>query len=993
MRTSVRRFLSRPGLIFLLVLVAAPGARADRLELRTYGRSDGLTSLASTCLMQGGRGEIVACSQDGLFIYQGKRFKPIGHEEGLPDSGAADELLQAPNGFVYVRYTNAVYVSDRRLTAGLPFKQLRFRKLALGADFFNDGERQMAGWSGGVALIDDGEIRDLGSDGAASSGRRLDLPPKGSRPFGALARVFSINGDLWFTTDRNEICRFTPGQPICIGATNGLPNLGWRDLTASDGRLILARSDNGMATIDPATRHVAYALLPDQQSWPDTVKYLLGWSHDPQGRLMTQGKSGLIVQTPTGWRTISFADLPHYGSIAAVLADRNGELWIGTFEGGVSRALGYGTWDSLDASNGSADALVWGAARDELGHLWVTTDGSLQEYDDTDGQSRLIRSIPGGTYALAVGPTGRVWAGGGSNGLRIVDPASGQIDEISTSLITQFAVEGRRIWVGTVGGLFAADVDGSSPIVLRRASPRTREVTALAGDGKGGAWFTSGTTLVHLGADGRESVGIDRWPGTGFQPLCMSRSGDDLWIGGSGGLFDIGVADGRIVSTRRYDVSVTGDNTVVAVHADRQGRIWVGTGSGISVFDGMRWVSADATSGLVWDDVSQNGISEDTDGTIWVATGNGLSHLLHPDRLFAPVPPNVVAEDLRLGGRLLGTGTVPFTTAPLTFTLATTHYASEDSIWFRYRLSGVDTDWVTASSDQVRYASMPPGRHVLTVDAEDTLTHLSAPPETITIRMSWPWWRRWWSEIGEGLLALGTVVAALRWQVARYERDQLYLEHLVTERTRELELRNDEIEESRRRVQDQAVMLEKQAQILRLQATRDGLTGLLNRVEVERLLAVALSASDSRRECAVALIDIDHFKKINDRHGHLRGDAVLRDTAGRIAAMMGPNDYAGRYGGEEFLVVLDDRDARAAERLLALHERIRGECFVIGETPERVTVSVGLAWLRAEDQWETLVGRADEALYAAKHGGRDRIVEEAAPRPRRAARVVGPSKV
>ncbi len=987
MTPNVRHLRALVLLASMLVLVVAPRAHAERLELRTYGRADGLTSLASTCLIQDGKGGIVACSQDGLFSYGAHRFAPIGHGQGLPDAAWVKDLVRAPSGFVYVRYTNALYVSDRSLN-GVAFSQLRFRRLPLETDFFNDGERQMAAWSGGLALIDNDELVDFGSDDALSTGRRLALPPDGKRPFGHLNRLFSVGGALWFTTTRNEICRYDPGQPDCIGASDGLPNFSWRDLTAGEGRLVLARSDRGLTTIDPVTRHVDSVDLPDQQDWPTMIKFLLGFFHDPQGRLMTQSTSGLIVQTPSGWQQLSLADLPHYGGVAAVLADRSGGLWIGTWERGVSRVLGYGNWDSLDPSNGSADGLVWGTTRDRFGHLWVTTDSAVQEYDDSGGTPRLFRSIPGGAYALAVGPEGRVWVGGGSGGLRIVDPVSGQIEELGTSEINALAVDRRRVWVGTVSGLLAADVDGTSPVVLRRASPRHREVTALSTDGQGGAWFTSGTTLVHLGADGRERAPIDRWPVDHFQPLCMSRSGDDLWVGGSGGLFELKIVDGQIVSTRRYDASVTGDDTVVAVDADRQGRIWVGTGSGIAAFDGRRWVSADATTGLVWDDVGQNGINEDVDGTIWIATGNGLSHLLHPDRLFDPVPPNVVAEALRFAGRALPLGRVPFGAGPFTFTLTTTHYASEDSIRFRYRMSGVDADWVTAPAGELRYASVPPGKHVLAVEAEDTLTHLSSAPIAIPIRVGWPWWRRWWAEIGEGFLALGTAVAAWRWQAMQYERNQQRLEHLVAERTQELELRTYEIEESRRRVEDQAALLERQAVVLRTQAMRDGLTGLLNRVTIERQLAERLGATDGRRDCAVALIDVDHFKQFNDRFGHLRGDQVLRDTARRIVGALGPNDAAGRYGGEEFIVVLDDRDGGAAERLLALHERIRGECFLIGETPERVTASVGLAWLRPDDGWESLVGRADKALYAAKRAGRDRIAEEETPRPRREGRTV-----
>jgi diguanylate cyclase (GGDEF)-like protein len=157
-------------------------------------------------------------------------------------------------------------------------------------------------------------------------------------------------------------------------------------------------------------------------------------------------------------------------------------------------------------------------------------------------------------------------------------------------------------------------------------------------------------------------------------------------------------------------------------------------------------------------------------------------------------------------------------------------------------------------------------------------------------------------------------------------------------------------------------------------AIRDGLTGLFNRRHSIELLAEAIkAASRTGEQLSVALIDVDHFKKINDEHGHLVGDAVLRNMAGILGDRLRGTDVVGRYGGEEFVVVL--RRAGAAEGRDIL-DAIRASLADREGTPAlpRYTFSAGVAELPVDGaDVETLLGRADDRLYQAKDAGRNRI--------------------
>ena len=158
-------------------------------------------------------------------------------------------------------------------------------------------------------------------------------------------------------------------------------------------------------------------------------------------------------------------------------------------------------------------------------------------------------------------------------------------------------------------------------------------------------------------------------------------------------------------------------------------------------------------------------------------------------------------------------------------------------------------------------------------------------------------------------------------------------------------------------------------------AYNDELTRLYNRRFLSRQLsALVRSATRHARTLSIVLVDIDRFKSINDSHGHARGDAVLARVATRLVHVLREEDYAGRWGGEEFLVLLPDVDEAGAQ---ATAERLRAS---VGGRPVaglRVTVSAGCATWSPDESPDDLLRRADDALYVAKRGGRDQVAQAA----------------
>ncbi|GAA3338399.1 hypothetical protein GCM10020358_18330 [Amorphoplanes nipponensis] len=159
-------------------------------------------------------------------------------------------------------------------------------------------------------------------------------------------------------------------------------------------------------------------------------------------------------------------------------------------------------------------------------------------------------------------------------------------------------------------------------------------------------------------------------------------------------------------------------------------------------------------------------------------------------------------------------------------------------------------------------------------------------------------------------------------------------------------------------------------ELFREMAERDALTGLWNRRRSDARLAAVLAAG---APAAVALLDLDHFKQINDTHTHAVGDLVLCRVAEILQAVPG---HAGRHGGEEFFLVLDTGLAAAARTCEALRAAVAGYDWPAVAPGLRVTTSIGLTAVRADDDAHTVVRRADEHLYAAKRAGRNRLVSD-----------------
>lgn len=204
------------------------------------------------------------------------------------------------------------------------------------------------------------------------------------------------------------------------------------------------------------------------------------------------------------------------------------------------------------------------------------------------------------------------------------------------------------------------------------------------------------------------------------------------------------------------------------------------------------------------------------------------------------------------------------------------------------------------------------------------------------------------------LLVLGTViVVSLYWN-----------RHLVKANRKIRDTLND--------LHETQAQLEDQNRLFKQQSITDALTGIYNRLKLDEDLSYAIKLSSrTKREFSIILLDIDHFKLVNDQFGHLFGDELLKAFSSLLLSFIRKSDIVGRWGGEEFLIICPDTDLRGCEKLAEqLRKQIAGHEF-----PENkvVSASLGVAVHQQDEKADSLIGRVDKALYRAKNQGRNRV--------------------
>jgi diguanylate cyclase (GGDEF)-like protein len=946
-------------------------AVAQQYAFHDDSENEGLNSLTVNCLLQDHAGLLWVCTENGLYTFDGSTYARIGAAQGLSDSYIVS-IHEDAQGELWVGTSNHLYHGNAR----------QFRAIPSGTYGIAGANGQQLGSTvaGQVLAVSHHRLFQLTRAGPGNAWSVSPFFPQASlASYPELDSIASVyvgrSGHVWLGCG-NAICEVSGNSVKVWGLQEGVSADTWSWFLEDSAGRLWARGFGHIVAL--SQRDTAFA-NEDIRSAPVTFHSpYLPIVEDAAHRILTRTDRGLAIWSQGSWQTLDAANGLKFPDITALLLDREGEFWLGTFGKGVEHWLGYGNWEIWAAEQGLADNPVWNLTRDHLGTLWAATDSGIATLDSKRASFVLWHPhaavLPGQVATVLEARDRSLWFSTWAGRLLHYLPAGGEIRQ------TMLPVGLRQVWLDSSGrawalskdGIYVADPALKSIAKVHDPAVADQVVSDACEDGSHALWFASKSGLLRFSAGQWTHVAVpDKEAVDGFVSVACSADGT-LWLGGA----SAGVSHLRVTQAATGAVANDADPQppqelnsaeVMFLRFDRRGWIWIGTGSGVYVFNGTMWRHVTEKDGLAWNDCNEGAFLADDDGSVWIGTSNGLSHLLHPEKLFEQQELRIITVDAMLGDARVavdGSSSFAWTGEPFRVHLATSAIGDQSSIVYRYRLAGLEKNWSASKSQDLNYTSLPDGKYRLELYAEDSDRGIRSSLTSISFRVRPPWWRSIPFEIGLGSCLLAMVFGLVRFRERNLKLRQAQLEALVSARTEDLQLEKQQLMEAR--------------EALRELALHDSLTGLLNHGAICDVLGREMARCQrDGTALTIVMIDLDHFKLVNDSHGHIAGDAVLREVARRITCEIRPYDAAGRYGGEEFLLILPDFDAvRDPSRLAIVHQSICGEPVQVPDVQVNITCSFGVAVLRS-DRCNTAVqflDQADKALYRAKDAGRNRII-------------------
>lgn len=820
----------------------------DAKQFDHLGSEDGLSQVSVSAILQDRQGFLWFGTSDGLNRYDGYEFEIFYHDPDDPGSLSHRRiraLYEDPQGRLWVgtdgggldlmdpevgRFRHARYDPDdphslshdsvlsiapdrsghlwigtrnglNRLDSTEPWRFTRYPKATEGTDGLSHGrvnallaDRDNALWiatTGGLDRLDPERLRLDHFRHDATNPRSLVHP-----------NVYSLaedeGGMLWVGTEQG-LDRLVPGR----GFFHYLPDPGNPGSPSNDVR----------------------GILPDGQGrwWIATQGGL--WLFDPE---TVRFHAAPFERDPS----------PAKQAIAALSIDRSGTLWLGNWVSGVYRydprspRFDHFHHDPADPGSLFSDT-VYSFAEDQEGNLWVgTVGGGLNRLDATQGRFEHLRHDPRDPNSLGshfvrcllIDAWDNLWIGTRDRGLdrlapdrrRFVhfrhDPKNPASLRSNSALALEEARDG-GLWIGTYDGLdrYDPETDGFEHHDLFDDAARPgsdHRVMSLLEDHRGILWAGTQSGLYRY--DGQRAIRLAYDPD---DPHSLSHNDvwslhEDpkglLWIGtGGGGLARL---DPSSLTFERFTAKRgLGNNSVYAILQDDSERLWLSTNRGLIRFDPRRdqWLRYDLADGLQDVEFNLGSALRSRDGTMYFGGVRGFNSF-DPSRFRENpwMPPVVVTTfDVVERGDVLPWPTVGGETFTLdydegffSFEFAALSYTRPDKNLYRYRLEGVDQDWIDAGTRRfARYTNVSPGRYIFRVRGSNNDGVWNTVGASLEIVIVPPWWRTGWAYSLYGLLFVALITGTVLTQ-----RQKLARERAIAERERsisaDLEAKNAELE-------------------------------------------------------------------------------------------------------------------------------------------------------------------------------------------------------
>ena len=729
---------------------------------------------------------------------------------------------------------------------------------------------------------------------------------------------------------------------------------------------------------------------------------------------------------PNDSRTISNNDL------FWITEDHSGVLWITSRYGGVNKLYDglsqFGLYRSIPESENSLNANeVYSIQADEDGTVWFGTfGGGLNCLDRNTGEMTYYMNDPDDpnslsndkVYYLHRATNGVLWVATYGGGLNRFNPLRDNFTVFTNTEETPYGVSIKypttledakdgKLWIGTLGfGVLLFNPKTAEIEQHYEENPDDPDgltegtIYDMAYDGDGYLWIATGRgglemldtetgIFTHHLNDPDDDNSI---LSNGVHALYWDETKGIMWAATTGGLSGYHIKSATWINFTREDGLPS--DTLNGIQPGRNGNLWISSTKGISQLtfsEEAMFRNFSAADGLQGDQFQIASSHLGPDGEIFFGGSNGVTHFIPDELTHNPYRPLIVLTDFLLNDQVVlpGNGTLevpientktvnlPYEKNAFTIRFAALNYQQPEKNLYQYKLEGFDDDWSPIDYwHSARYTNIPPGEYTFIVRGANNNGIWDPVGARLQINILAPWWQKTWFRLLSAALASLLIFGAFQFRVRNIRSINQELEKRVAENTDALRFSQKKLYNANAELEmklDEISTLQVQ---LKEQTIHDPLTGLCNRRHLSDILAREIPRAQRENIPLVfVLLDLDHFKQVNDVYGHIGGDKALIALGKLLKTYTRTNDYSFRYGGEEFMVLMTNIDLpsaykRAEELLIAVQSlEIEHEGRFIP-----LTTSIGLAsFPQHGNSAETLLLAMDDALYQAKHHGRNRV--------------------
>lgn len=673
-----------------------------------------------------------------------------------------------------------------------------------------------------------------------------------------------------------------------------------------------------------------------------------------------------------------------------VFQDLDNNLWVSTFTSGInllnlnSTAVETFNHDPNDSSSINDNAVL-SLYQSQDKTIWVGTEKGLNSFDkdkrtftrysDSSEQDNILDTKP--VLAIQEDENGNLWLGTWSGGLDYFDrkqriiqnyfPEEGVQNSLGSKYIWSLMIDkSGDLWVGTqTNGLNKFDKDSQTFArfpKIGNTSDNSIEwylVFDIIMDEDGILWAVTlnGLFIVEPNTNTfKQYEHNDKL--SSLRGLSAIRySNGDIWLGTQDGGINIIDVDTNEVSYIQIKDGLP-SNKVTGLFEDSNNNVWATTVNGlvlIDVKDSYKLYTVGPEQGVMGTQFNRNAIIEDENQTLYVGGVEGLNIIqinklslksnAKPVKLTNILINHVSIFEKRIADQAMLSSPLDaleelnlnYKENSLSFYFSKFSFRNSNKASYLYRLKGFEPNWLSSRNKPfVNYTNLDPGDYTFEVKRDLANNELNGIITQLKISISPPWWRSTPAYLFYIMFATVSIYLICIFQKMRIN-----------------------------------------AAIYKKLSMHDPLTQLYNRHGIESIIKSYFNNEELKNQLTVLVIDIDHFKQINDTYGHEAGDTVIKNVGRIIKYSLRKGDHIARWGGEEFIALTPKTTLQEAK---GIAEKIRATVastkFDIASESKEVTVSIGFETCQANEDFNSLFNRADASMYKAKANGRNQIYSE-----------------